>query len=125
MGDDRRVIKIADQLAIRAQAADGAALDADVIRAGLAQLGEILGDGLAMSGADEAAVSFGLDVDADLGALVITRDGKGVIDAFLAWSGGDVVFLLDEEGEEDDEDVDPGDVEFEFDEDDEYDFEDE
>jgi hypothetical protein len=114
MDDDRRVVKIADQLAVQALATDGATLEPDVIRAGMAQLGDIFGESLVMSGATEAHMSFGVDVDADLGALVVTRAGEGLLEVTLQWDVDDFVFLWDEDpelieslmddGDDDDED---------------------
>lgn len=112
MDDDRRVVKIADQLAVQALATDGATLEPDVIRAGMAQLGDVFGESLVMSGATEAQMSFGVDVDADLGALVVTRAGDGLLEVTLRWDVDDFVFLWDEDPElieslmDDDEDDD-------------------
>lgn len=142
MDDDRRVVKVADQLAVRALATDGATLEPDVIAAGMAQLGEVFGESLAMSGATEAHMAFGVDIDADLGALVVTPSGEGLIEVALKWDVDDFVFLWDEDPEliesfmedEDDDELeefedfgDPDADEDDFDEDDddeEYDFED-
>lgn len=121
MGDDRRVVKIADQLAVRALATDGATLDGDVIRAGMAQIGDIFGEAMVMTGATEASIAFGLEVDADLGALVVTRAGKGLIDVTLGWDVDEFLFLW--EDEEDPELVaallDDDDIDFDEDDDDE------
>jgi hypothetical protein len=130
MDDGRRVLRIADQLAIRALATDGAALEPDVIAAGMSQIGEIFGESLAMSGATEAHIGFGLEVDADLGALVMTRSGEGLIDVTLQWDVDDFVFLWDEDPEliealmdDDDDDDEPEDFEDFGDPDDDEDYE--
>lgn len=133
MGDDgRRVVRIADQLAIRALATDGATLEPDVIAAGMAQIGEVFGESLVMSGATEAHIGFGLEVDADLGALVMTRPGEGLIEVTLHWDVDDFVFLWDEDPElieslmdDDDEDDDEPEAFEDFgdpDEDDDYEY---
>ncbi len=120
MDDGRRVVQVADQLAVRALATDGATLEPDVIAAGMAQVGEVLGESLAMSGATEATIGFGIDVDADLGALVLTPPGQGLLEVTLRWDVDDFVFLWDEDPElieslmdddEDDEDDDEEDFE--------------
>lgn len=95
--DGRRVVKIADQLAIRALATDGATLDGDVIRAGIAQLGAILGDALLMSGATEAEVTFGLEVDADLGAVVVTPADDALLEVTFEWDTDELVLMWDDE----------------------------
>jgi hypothetical protein len=126
MDDGRRVLRVADQLAIKALATDGAALEPDVIAAGMSQIGEIFGESLAMSGATEARIGFGLEVDADLGALVMTRSGEGLIDVTLQWDVDDFVFLWDEDPELIDslmDDDDPEDFEDFGDPDDDEDYE--
>jgi hypothetical protein len=100
--DGRRVVKVADQLAIRALATDGATLDGDVIRAGIAQLGAILGDALLMSGATEAEVTFGLEVDADLGAVVVVPADDALLEVTLEWDTDDLVLMWEDDEEIDD-----------------------
>lgn len=95
--DGRRVVRIADQLAIRALATDGATIDGDVIRAGIAQLGAILGDALLMSGATEAEVTFGLEVDADLGAVVVTPADDALLEVTFEWDTEELVLMWDDE----------------------------
>ncbi|MEX1280035.1 MAG: CU044_2847 family protein [Acidimicrobiia bacterium] len=104
--DGRRVVKVADQLAIRALATDGATLDGDVIRAGIAQLGAILGDALLMSGATEAEVTFGLEVDADLGAVVVVPADDALLEVTLEWDTDDLVLMWEDDEEIDDLDDD-------------------
>ena len=122
--DSIGIVRIAEQLAIVAIGVegDGTSLDGDVIRAGMAQLGELLGDSLALSGASTASATFGLDVDVSLGAVVVTAEGAGVLTVTLTWDTEEVLFDLFDDEDLSEFETGFDDVDNEDDEDDEYEF---